>query len=107
MRGHLYSFLFCFLIGLHSKLDHLTGSPESINVSAVLLSAVYPHGGTAGGYDVTDYQDISPEFGIMDDFYNLRVAMHKKGMSLSERLILSVNCSFDFQARHELHDSMI
>lgn len=67
------------LVGLHSKLGHLTGSPESINISAVLLSAVYPHGGTAGGYDVTDYENISPEFGTMEDFYDLRVAMHKKG----------------------------
>jgi glycosidase len=70
---------FCLSSGIHDKLGYLTGSKDALNVSALLLSSIYPHGGTADGYDVTDFTGINPDFGTMDDFYNMRVAMHKKG----------------------------
>ena len=32
------------------------------------------------GQDVSDHKDIDPTFGTFEEFTNMKVAMHKKGM---------------------------
>lgn len=66
------------LKGVHQKLGYLTGNEESLNVSAVLLSSIF----ATDNAGITDFQAVHPTFGTMDEFKDLRVAMHKSGMKL-------------------------
>jgi oligo-1,6-glucosidase len=50
--------------GIISRLDYLAG----LGVDVVWLSPVYPSPQDDNGYDISDYQDIDPVFGTLDDF---------------------------------------
>jgi len=52
------------LPGVTTKLDYLRG----LGVSALWLTPFYPSGGVDGGYDVTSYTDVAPEYGAAEDF---------------------------------------
>jgi alpha-glucosidase len=66
------------LRGVISRLDYL----KSLNIDAVWLSPIYPSPMLDFGYDISDYTDIHPLFGSMDDFDRLLVEVHKRGMRL-------------------------
>ncbi len=68
------------LAGVLARLDHLAGGPEALGVDAVWLSPFYPHGGVDGGYDVTDFTDVAPEFGSLADLDALVAACHARGV---------------------------
>jgi alpha-glucosidase len=51
------------LPGLASKLDHL----EWLNVDAIWSSPTFPSPNVDWGYDVSDYHDVHPELGTLDD----------------------------------------
>lgn len=40
-------------------------------------------------YDVTDYCDIDPEYGTMDDFKNLIAACHERGINVIIDLVMN------------------
>ena len=62
--------------GIESKLDHLR---NQLNVTAVWLGPIYPSPMKDFGQDVSDYTDVDPLFGNLEEFDNMRVAMHKRG----------------------------
>ena len=66
--------------GSLGRLDHLAGQSDSLGVDAIWLSPFYPHGGVDGGYDVTDFTDVSPEFGSLADLDALVAACHERGV---------------------------
>jgi glycosidase len=53
--------------GIISRLDYLV----ALGVDAVWLSPVYCSPMVDGGYDISDYRDIDPVFGTLDDFREL------------------------------------
>ncbi|KLV07017.1 glucan 1,6-alpha-glucosidase [Photobacterium aquae] len=55
------------LRGIISKLDYL----KTLGVNVVWLSPVYKSPMDDNGYDISDYQDIAPEFGTMADMDEL------------------------------------
>lgn len=67
------------IAGIHEKLGYLR---NELNVTALSLGPIYPTENADFGYDITNFSDISPEFGTMEEFDNLRIAMHKMGMKL-------------------------
>ena len=54
------------LPGVAAHLDHLAG-PDGLGVDAVWLSPFFPHGGVDGGYDITDFTGVAPEYGSHAD----------------------------------------
>ena len=66
------------LPGLLSRLDYL----QNLGVDAVWVSPVYPSPMADFGYDVSNYCDIDPVFGRLDDFDRLVEAAHKRQMKI-------------------------
>src|SRR5215204_4263686 len=61
------------LAGITSRLDHLS----DLGVDVLWLSPVYPSPQDDAGYDISDYQDIEPAFGTLEDFDRLLDAVHR------------------------------
>ena len=66
------------LRGITARLDHLV----DIGVQAFWLSPVYKSPMADFGYDISDYRDIDPIFGTMDDFEELATAAKKRGLKI-------------------------
>jgi alpha-glucosidase len=66
------------LPGIISRLDYL----EWLGIDAVWLSPIYPSPMADFGYDVSDYTDVHPLFGNMDDFDRLLEEAHRRGLRL-------------------------
>jgi oligo-1,6-glucosidase len=73
------------LRGILDHLDHL----EALGVDVVWLSPVYPSPQDDNGYDISDYQDIDPLFGTLDDFDALLAGVHQRGMRLIMDLVVN------------------
>ncbi|WWC85989.1 uncharacterized protein L201_000860 [Kwoniella dendrophila CBS 6074] len=59
------------LKGITSKVPYLS----SLGIDAVWLSPFYPSGLKDGGYDVSDYRDVDPRIGTLEDFDELVLAL--------------------------------
>ena len=66
------------LQGIRTRLDHIV----TLGADALWLSPVYPSPMADGGYDVSDYTDIDPIFGSLDDFDRLVAEAHARGLKL-------------------------
>src|SRR6187200_1463527 len=64
------------LDGIRSRLDHLV----SLGVDAIWISPIYPSPMADFGYDVSDYTDIHPMFGTLEDFDALLSGAHAQGI---------------------------
>ncbi len=73
------------LPGITSRLDHLA----RLGVDVVWLSPVYPSPQDDAGYDISDYQDIDPTFGTLEDFDALLDSVHERGMKLIMDLVVN------------------
>ncbi len=73
------------LRGILSKLDYL----KDLGVDVVWLSPIYKSPMDDMGYDISDYRDIAPEFGTLDDFRELLAGMHERGLKLMMDLVVN------------------
>jgi alpha-glucosidase len=73
------------LPGITSRLDYL----QDLGIGAIWLSPIYPSPMHDFGYDVSDYVDISPEFGTMDDFKTLLSEAHRRNIRILMDLVLN------------------
>ena len=73
------------LAGLRSRLDHL----QELGVDVLWLSPVYRSPQHDNGYDISDYQDVDPVFGTLDDLDELIAALHARGMKLLMDLVVN------------------
>lgn len=73
------------LRGITEKLDYL----HTLGVDVIWLCPVYQSGGVDGGYDISDYRAIEPEFGSMRDWEDLLAGMHARGMKLIMDLVVN------------------
>ncbi|XP_049857638.1 uncharacterized protein LOC126340110 [Schistocerca gregaria] len=64
------------LRGIIEKLDYL----NDLGVSAIWISPIFRSPMADNGYDISDYRDIDPIFGTMDDFDELLETAHSKGI---------------------------
>ncbi|WP_022899324.1 maltose alpha-D-glucosyltransferase [Humibacter albus] len=62
--------------GLISKLDYL----QWLGVDALWLPPFFESPLRDGGYDVSDYRSIMPEFGTLDEFQDLVTKAHERNM---------------------------
>ncbi len=73
------------LRGVIQKLDYI----NSLGVDAVWLNPIYKSPNDDGGYDISDYLSIQPEFGTMQDFDELLLELHQRGLKLIMDLVLN------------------
>ena len=78
------------LQGIISKLDHL----RDLGVGFIWLSPVYASPMRDNGYDISDYGQIAPEFGTMEDFDQLVAQARDKGIQIVMDLVVN-HCSSD------------
>ena len=71
--------------GIISKLDYL----KDLGINAVWLSPVYASPNDDNGYDISDYRNIMPEFGTMEDWKEMIDEMHKRGIRLVMDLLVN------------------
>jgi alpha-glucosidase len=71
------------LRGVIHRLDHI----ECLGVDALWLSPFYPSPMADFGYDVADHCDVDPVFGTLDDFDELVVDAHDRGLRVIVDLV--------------------
>lgn len=62
--------------GVREHVDHLV----ALGVDAVWLSPFYPSPQVDAGYDVSDYFDLAPEYGSLEDLDALIADLHEAGI---------------------------
>jgi len=77
------------IMGMRQKLDYLAW----LGVDAIWLSPHYPSPQFDCGYDISDYCDVAPEYGTLDEFRQFLSEAHAKNI----RVIL------DFVLNHTSH----
>ena len=90
------------LKGITSRLDYLA----DLGVDVLWLSPVYRSPQDDNGYDISDYQDIDPLFGTLEDMDELLAEAHRRGLKIVMDLV--VNHTSDehawFQASRDKDD---
>jgi len=66
------------LSGLISKLDYL----QWLGVDALWIPPIYASPLRDGGYDVSDFKAVLPEFGTLDEFKDLVTKAHERNMRI-------------------------
>jgi len=71
------------LQGVIDRLDYLNdGSERSLGVDAIWFSPTYPSPMADFGYDVSDYEDVHPDFGDMATMDRLIEEAHRRGIRI-------------------------
>ncbi len=65
-----------FDAGIQSRLDHFV----DLGVETIWLSPIYKSPMADNGYDISDFRDIDPLFGTMEDFEELVADVHGRGI---------------------------
>ncbi len=71
--------------GMTEKLDYLNdGDPNTdtdLGITGIWLMPMMPSP-SYHGYDVTDYRDVEPDYGTMEDFQNFLYEAHARGIKV-------------------------
>jgi glycosidase len=73
------------LQGITSRLDYLA----DLGVDVIWLSPVYKSPQDDNGYDISDYQDIDPLFGTLEDMDELLAQAHARGIKVVMDLVVN------------------
>jgi maltose alpha-D-glucosyltransferase / alpha-amylase len=73
------------LRGLIEKLDYL----KELGVDCLWLLPIYPSPLRDDGYDISNYYDVHPDYGTMDDFEDLLAEAHKRGLRIIMDLVMN------------------
>lgn len=73
------------LLGIISRLDYL----KNLGISAIWLTPIYPSPQVDNGYDVSDYYDIDPAYGTMDDFELLVKQAHERDIRIMMDMVFN------------------
>jgi alpha-glucosidase len=71
--------------GMTEKLNYL----EKLNVNALWLSPHFPSPMWDCGYDISDYENVAPEYGTLEDFKAFLNEAHASGMHVILDLVLN------------------
>jgi maltose alpha-D-glucosyltransferase/alpha-amylase len=71
--------------GLTSKLDYL----QWLGIDVIWLLPIYESPLRDGGYDISDFMKVLPEFGDLGDFVELVDEAHKRGMRIIADLVMN------------------
>lgn len=73
------------LNGITSRLDHLA----ALGVDAIWITPFYPSPQVDFGYDVSDYENVDPQFGTLKDFDRLVAAAHRRKIKVVIDFVLN------------------
>jgi len=73
------------LPGLTSRLDYL----QWLGIDCIWLLPIYASPLRDGGYDISDFTSILPEFGVLGDFVELVDQAHARGMRVIADLVMN------------------
>jgi maltose alpha-D-glucosyltransferase / alpha-amylase len=73
------------LRGLVEKLDYL----QELGVSCLWLLPLFPSPLKDDGYDISDYVNIHPDYGTVEDFRQLVAAAHARGIKVLIELVVN------------------
>ena len=71
--------------GLIGKLDYL----QDLGVTCIWLLPFFPSPLRDDGYDISDYKNVHPSYGTLDDFKTFLDAAHKRGMQVLIELVVN------------------
>ena len=71
--------------GLMGKLDYL----QSLGITCIWLLPFFPSPQRDDGYDISDYLDVNPAYGTVDDFKAFLSAAHQRGMQVLIELVIN------------------
>ncbi|HZM24290.1 MAG TPA: alpha-amylase family glycosyl hydrolase, partial [Anaerolineales bacterium] len=78
--------------GIAAKLDYLNdGDPSTttdLGVTGLWLMPIHPSP-SYHGYDVTDYYEVNPDYGTLEDFRHLLDEAHQRGIRVTIDLVLN------------------
>jgi maltose alpha-D-glucosyltransferase / alpha-amylase len=73
------------LRGIVEKLDYL----QWLGIDCIWLLPMYPSPLRDGGYDISDYFGIHPDYGTVEDFKSLVDAAHRRGIRVIADLVVN------------------
>ncbi|EIW85879.1 glycoside hydrolase family 13 protein [Coniophora puteana RWD-64-598 SS2] len=73
------------LPGITSKLDYL----KELGVDVLWMSPIYCSPQADMGYDISDYRNIDPRFGTLEDYDHLVKGAHERGMKVMMDLVVN------------------
>ncbi|MEO8691739.1 MAG: alpha-amylase family glycosyl hydrolase [Candidatus Saccharimonas sp.] len=76
--------------GIIDRLDYIRGYKASLGIDAIWLSPIYTSPMADMGYDVSNYTNVDPLFGSLDDFKQLIADAHTR----------NINVMLDFVPNH-------
>lgn len=71
--------------GIISKIDYL----KELGVDAIWFSPLYASPNADFGYDISDYRQINPEYGTMEDFDRMVEKLHENGIRVIMDLVIN------------------
>lgn len=71
--------------GITEKLDYL----QDLGVDALWLSPHFPSPNWDCGYDISDYENVAPEYGTLDDFKRFLAEAHERNIRVILDLVLN------------------
>ena len=71
--------------GLTAKLDYL----KELGVNALWLLPFYPSPLRDDGYDISDYKDVNPSYGTLEDFRHFITEAHARGLRVITELVVN------------------
>jgi maltose alpha-D-glucosyltransferase / alpha-amylase len=71
--------------GLISKLDYL----QDLGITCIWLLPFFPSPLRDDGYDISNYVDVNPSYGTLDDFKAFLLAAHQRNMQVMIELVIN------------------
>ena len=71
--------------GVTSKLEYI----RDLGVNTIWLMPFYPSPLKDDGYDISDYQNVHPQYGTLDDFRAMLHEAHRLGLKVVTELIIN------------------
>ena len=73
------------LNGITSRLDYL----QALGVDAIWISPMYPSPQVDFGYDISDYENVDPQYGTLKDFDRLVAEAEKRKIRVILDMVLN------------------
>jgi maltose alpha-D-glucosyltransferase/alpha-amylase len=73
------------LKGLIEKLDYI----QDLGIDCIWLLPIFPSPLKDDGYDIADYYGVHPDYGTVEDFKNLVIGAHERGIRVIADLVLN------------------
>ena len=73
------------LTGVYRKLEYI----RDLGVDGIWFSPIYPSPNADYGYDISDYKDIHPDYGTLEDFRKVLDRAHELGLRVLMDLVIN------------------